>query len=150
MRAGARNVTAAPGRRSRRDLFACAAFEVAAVALFVVARGLRPAPEGLGTHEQLGLPPCLLFASSGIPCPACGMTTAFAHAARGEPLQALVTQPFAALLALALAAGFVVLPVALAAGVAPRAVLDAVVSERLALLYLALLALAWIYKVVAL
>jgi hypothetical protein len=30
---------------------------------------------------QLGLPPCGLLAMFGVPCPACGLTTAFTHLA---------------------------------------------------------------------
>jgi hypothetical protein len=49
---------------------------------------LRPSPTGWGTHQWLGLPPCLFHLFTGLPCPFCGMTTAFAHMARGEIAQA--------------------------------------------------------------
>ena len=32
----------------------------------------------MGTHQQLGLPPCNFVTLTGYPCPACGMTTSFA------------------------------------------------------------------------
>lgn len=60
----------------------------------ITARILRPSPRGLGTHEQLGLPPCPFFHLTGIPCPSCGLTTSFAHAARLHFYQAFITQPF--------------------------------------------------------
>src|SRR5690606_33691507 len=44
---------------------------------------LTPAAAGHGTHGQLGLPPCGWVLAMGRPCPSCGMTTAFAHAADG-------------------------------------------------------------------
>lgn len=51
--------------------------------LLGLARTLQPAPGGYGTHQQLGLPPCTSIALWGTPCPACGMTTAWAWFTRG-------------------------------------------------------------------
>lgn len=75
-----------------------------AIGLLVVAASLAPDPAGLGTHRQLGLPPCSLVVMTGYPCPTCGMTTAFAHTARGQFLSALRAQPAGAILALMVAA----------------------------------------------
>lgn len=59
------------------------------LALLVVARLLQPSPEGLGTHQQLfDLPPCGFIMFLGLPCPSCGMTTAWAHFTRGHLIQA--------------------------------------------------------------
>ncbi len=58
----------------------------AAVAL---AARLTPDPRGWGTHEQLGLAPCWFRQAAGRPCPACGMTTAWAYAVRGNALAAV-------------------------------------------------------------
>ena len=44
-------------------------------------RRLRKA---LGTHQQLGLPPCSARVIFGVRCPACGMTTSWAHFTRGQ------------------------------------------------------------------
>jgi len=63
-----------------------------------VAWMLEPSPEGLGTHEQLGMAPCGFYRMFGIPCPTCGMTTAFACLAHGDVAGALVAQPFALVL----------------------------------------------------
>jgi Protein of unknown function (DUF2752) len=52
--------------------------------LLVLARKLEPDPSGFGTHTQLGLRPCSFMTATGRPCPACGMTTAFAWVARGR------------------------------------------------------------------
>lgn len=54
------------------------------LALLPVARNLQPDPRGWGTHEQLGLTPCFLYRSTGMLCPTCGATTAWAHLLRGE------------------------------------------------------------------
>ncbi len=45
---------------------------------------LEPNPQNRGTHEQLGLPPCSMVVLFGHRCPACGMTTAWAHLVRGH------------------------------------------------------------------
>ncbi|NBO19844.1 MAG: DUF2752 domain-containing protein, partial [Proteobacteria bacterium] len=42
-------------------------------------RWLTPDARGLGTHEQLGLPPCGFYLWYGLPCPSCGMTTSWPH-----------------------------------------------------------------------
>lgn len=50
----------------------------------LTARQLSPDPDGLGTHQQLGLPPCSMRFLFGIRCPACGMTTSWSHFTRGD------------------------------------------------------------------
>ncbi len=54
----------------------------------VVARSLTPDASGLGTHRQLGLPGCGFSHALGVPCPSCGMTTAWAHLTRGHWIRA--------------------------------------------------------------
>lgn len=63
-----------------------------------IARLLEPNAAGYGTHRQLGLPPCLFRAVTGLPCPSCGMTTCFAYAARLDWSRAWITQPFGLIL----------------------------------------------------
>src|SRR5205085_6174191 len=58
-------------------------------ALFAVALWLDPygpggVPLAMGTHRQLGLPPCNFQRLTGLPCPSCGMTTSFALLVRGD------------------------------------------------------------------
>ncbi|MBS1789842.1 MAG: DUF2752 domain-containing protein [Acidobacteria bacterium] len=74
-------------------------FSLVTLATFTLltARLLKPAAQGFGTHEQLGLPPCAFFKWTGIPCPNCGLTTSFAHSARLHFFRALITQPFGVL-----------------------------------------------------
>ena len=52
--------------------------------LLVVAGRLEPSSSGLGTQQQLGLPPCTMLVILGVRCPSCGMTTSWAYFARGE------------------------------------------------------------------
>jgi sugar phosphate permease len=61
-----------------------AAVALAMFALMATARSLAPDPRGFGTHEQLGLARCWFTATTGWPCPTCGMTTAWAHGTRGD------------------------------------------------------------------
>jgi hypothetical protein len=70
-------------------------------ALLAIGAWLRPDPSGMGTHRQFGLPPCTMVVLVGYPCPTCGMTTAFAHAVRGELLAAFNAQPAGLAFALA-------------------------------------------------
>ncbi len=67
--------------------------------LFIAAYWLHPDPRGYGTHEQFFLPPCMTQSLLGIPCPFCGMTTAFACMAHGQVRAAFIAQPAGALLA---------------------------------------------------
>jgi hypothetical protein len=73
--------------------------------LFAVAAVLKPNPYLMGTHQQLGLPPCSFLMLFGIPCPTCGMTTAWALLMHGEFIRALLANTGGVLLAvLAIAA----------------------------------------------
>jgi hypothetical protein len=70
------------------------------IALLVTAARLTPSPRGMGTHEQLGLPPCTLVQWLGVRCPSCGMTTSWAHMTRGHLVAAFRANAGGALLAL--------------------------------------------------
>ncbi len=74
--------------------------------LLTVAALLSPSEKGLGTHEQLKLPECGWITIFDLPCPTCGMTTAFSHAADGNLLASFHTQPMGSLLALSTAIAF--------------------------------------------
>jgi hypothetical protein len=73
------------------------------VALLAAAAWTQPDRRGLGTHQQFGLPPCTMVMMVGYPCPTCGMSTAFAHAVRGELVSAFRAQPAGLVLAIAVA-----------------------------------------------
>ncbi len=72
-----------------------------------VACRLEPNPLGMGTHQQLGLPPCTFRLLLGLRCPSCGMTTAWAHAVRGQMRSALRASVSGTALAMLCAAGAV-------------------------------------------
>jgi Protein of unknown function (DUF2752) len=77
----------------------------ALAALFVVALRIDPygpggAPLTMGTHRQLGLPPCNFHRLTGLPCPSCGMTTSFALLVRGDIGPSLKANAIGTLLAL--------------------------------------------------
>ncbi|TWU15751.1 hypothetical protein Poly21_29530 [Allorhodopirellula heiligendammensis] len=63
---------------------AAGALALGLVMLLGLARSLVPAAAGLGTHQQLGLPPCSMRVLLGMRCPACGMTTSWSHWTRGQ------------------------------------------------------------------
>ena len=69
------------------------------VTLLAVSSRLSPDPAGLGTHHQLGLPPCTVRQWVGIRCPSCGMTTSWAHMVRGQVLSSVKANSGGALLA---------------------------------------------------
>ncbi|MHC4801094.1 MAG: DUF2752 domain-containing protein [Planctomycetota bacterium] len=124
-----------------------AAVAIGAAAILGLAAWLEPSPAGLGTHSQLAMPPCGWIAMVDVPCPTCGMTTAFAHAADGALVAALRAQPVGGILAVAVAMALIV------------GVYTAVTGSRVAVLFTQLwgkraawaLGLgvggAWVYKV---
>ncbi len=101
---------ASPTRAPRRITPAARAWAAvgaaASLAVLSAAAVITPAPSGYNSHTQLGLDPCAWAALSGKPCPTCGMTTAFAHAANLDLLLSLQAQPMGAFLALVTATGF--------------------------------------------
>ena len=103
------------------------ALGIAAWLLVAVAITLDPAPEGLGTHKQLGMAPCTFHQMTGQPCPGCGMTTAFADMAHGRVLDALIAQPFGAVLFVIVLTLAVVLTMSALAG---RSLKPALYSQR--------------------
>lgn len=133
----------------RRDRCLAAMVLVVAVAVLGIAVWLSPAVDGVGTHEQLGLAPCTMMMVSGVPCPTCGMTTAFSHTVRGQWVSALVVQPMGFLLALC---------TLLAAGISAYALLRGrfwilnlhrVRPPWIAFGSVGLLLLSWVYKIFA-
>lgn len=84
--------------------------------LIGVARWLQPAPGGVGTHRQLGMPPCAVLHVTGVPCPMCGCTTAVSLVAHGQWLRAIWTQPFGAAVGLAALGGLALSVIGLATG----------------------------------
>lgn len=120
---------------------------LACALVLAIAAWLQPDPAGIGTHRQLGIARCSWPVAWGIPCPTCGMTTAFALTVRGHWLDAFRTQPLGLLLALA------------TAGVGVLATVEAVTRRRrrinwyrvrpriLVVAGVLLAVLAWSYKI---
>jgi hypothetical protein len=73
---------------------------LSALAIVVVEVMLPPSPTGEGTHRQMGLQQCQFLATTGIPCPTCGMTTSFSWFVRGNWLASFYIQPMGFVLAL--------------------------------------------------
>ena len=118
------------------------------IALLVLGSLLTPSPEGHGTHEQLGLPPCAMMKLTGVPCPGCGVTTAVSHFARGELVRAFLVQPFGVLVGLSMVA---VLPLALWGELARRdlgGLARRLLSPRWLAVAGAALFASWVYKLV--
>lgn len=117
------------------------------LAVLVVAAGLVASERGHGTHEQLGLPTCGWILAAGVPCPTCGMTTAFASAAAGDWLASARAQPMGTILALAAAAAFwIALHVAVFGSRAGR-VCGRLLRPRYLAIIAGVWAISWGYKV---
>jgi hypothetical protein len=123
---------------------------IGAALVLVTAVLLEPDPSGVGTHQQLGLPPCVILSLFGIPCPLCGMTTSFALMADGDLAEAFQTQPFAAVLFLVTALSAIVSGLELAAPAHRWRLLLSCFKGRevgvLTAVFIAMIA-AWAYKI---
>jgi hypothetical protein len=67
--------------------------------VLVIAAWLVPNPDGFGTHRGMGLAECAFLARTGLPCPACGMTTSFSWFVRGNLAASFYVQPMGCVLA---------------------------------------------------
>jgi hypothetical protein len=119
-----------------------------AILVFSLAAGLDPPDAGFGAHEQLGLGPCAMPIILGVPCPTCGMTTAFAYLAHGRPGMAFHAQPAGFVLAIAVLVAALLAVQALITGRSIAVNWYRVTPPRLALGLAAVLLLGWAYKLV--
>ena len=117
------------------------------VTLLVVAALVTPDPSGVGTHTQLGAPPCSSMMLWGVPCPTCGMTTAFAHTVRGQWLSAIRVQPAGWLAAVATALCALVTAVTVVTGRKWAVNWYRAPPGRVAVSIVAIVLLAWLYRV---
>ena len=140
---GARFWTTAP--RAKR--VQCAVWAGLALAAVALGRWLTPDPRGVGTHQQLGLPPCFTLTALHIPCPFCGMTTAFSAMAHGQFARAFITQPAGALIFIATLGGAAGLLVMALSGRIPAGVMARPWRNRGLALSAVILILAWLYKI---
>lgn len=114
----------------------------------LLGRMVTPSPDGVGTHQQLGLPACLMLTLTGIPCPSCGLTTSFSHAAHLEFSQAMHVQPFGLLIFLLAVAS---IPISILIMTRQKPFSDLLFSRSANLLMYSLLSLyivSWIYKII--
>lgn len=132
------------GTGSRRILGAAVA--AGALSLLAVAAWLKPSSTGVGTHLQLGLMQCGWVTAFGKPCPTCGMTTAFAHAAHGDLASAAVAQPMGAALAVAASAAFWIGLHVCLTGSALGRVCGNLLRPRVLWLFAGAVGAAWAYK----
>jgi hypothetical protein len=135
------------GRAPFLERLLCVAAALGFAAVTAVALHLEPDPSGVGTHTQLGLPPCGLYDRFGIPCLSCGFTTAFAAMARLRVVEGFRASPFGAALYLA---GFAAAVAGLGAAVSGRSFFDWL--ARLDWTWIgagagALLLASWAYKI---
>lgn len=115
----------------------------------VFAATLTPSAAGIGTHTQMGLPECGFVIATGLPCATCGCTTAFAHAADGSLLISLMTQPFGAVLAIALAMMTLIAGWSAFSGMRLEPLARVMATKGFVLSWVVLLLAAWGYKAAA-
>ena len=120
---------------------------ITCVGLLSVAAWLKPSASGVGTHTQLGLPPCGFETAFGLPCATCGMTTAFAHAADGHLLAAFLTQPAGAVLAVLTAVTCLLSANAVIRGVSLGSILRYLWRPGVAWAVVVLVMVSWLYKI---
>lgn len=133
------------GRRVRQLLGGLVA--IGCTLLLALAAWMTPAADGLGTHQQLNMPPCGWVALMDLPCPTCGMTTAFAHAADGHLLASLLTQPLGFILALSTAMALLIGSYTAATGSRIAVELAALWTRRTTWLLIIFALVAWGYKI---
>jgi hypothetical protein len=116
-------------------------------AILITSRLLQPSSNGVGTHEQLGLPACPFLRLTGLPCPSCGLTTSFAHAARFHFIESFLVQPFG-LIAFCLTALAIPLSLYLVRRRIPWSnFIHARHTDSLIYLLIVLYLLSWCYKI---
>ncbi len=114
-----------------------------------VAAWLSPSTDGIGTHRQLGLPQCGWIVAADLPCPTCGMTTAFSYTVRGKLISAFTTQPFGMFLAIGVMfMGLLAFTIAIT-GRPESAFLYKWMTTNTLFIIVGVAAFAWVYKICA-
>lgn len=117
------------------------------LAVLITAAGVAPSAEGHGTHTRLGLPACQWVIRFGKPCPMCGMTTSFSHAASFEYLQSLKVQPMGTFLALLTSSIFWIALHVSVTGSGLGVMALAMLRPRVVWALLGIFLCAWLYKI---
>jgi hypothetical protein len=134
------------GQTSVGGRLAWAGVAVCCLAVLLVARWLQPDKRGFGTHEQIGMPPCGMVLVTGLPCPTCGMTTAFSLVMHGHPWLAARVQPAGAVLCLGTILLLGLAVYVSVSGRGPRVNWDRLGPTRVALAFALLLIGGWAFK----
>jgi len=113
-----------------------------------IAAALSAEAEGHGTHQQLGMPPCMWAERFDIPCATCGMTTSFAHAADGDLVGSFINQPMGAVLAVLTACVFWGASHVAFTGSRLGEMAGRLVGGKLLIIGGILMVLAWVYKII--
>jgi hypothetical protein len=151
-RSGFSNTEHSPGSSesaayTRNDRILYSVLITSAAIVLAIARWLHPAANGYGTHQQLGLPPCAFFKLTGIPCPSCGLTTSFAHAARLHLYQAFITQPFGVIAFCLTVASIPLFAWLIRRRIAWKDVIRARGVDTMLYLLIAIYLVSWFYKI---
>jgi hypothetical protein len=114
-----------------------------------LAAWMTPSPTGIGTHSQLRLPPCGWIVMMDMPCPTCGMTTAFSHAAHGQIVASFLSQPMGCLLAIATAMTLWISLLVAVTGSPIARYFGRMCGARSAWIVAAMILVAWGYKILS-
>ncbi|MDP7004888.1 MAG: DUF2752 domain-containing protein [Phycisphaerales bacterium] len=120
---------------------------ISLIAILCVAFFLSPSSKGVGTHQQLGLPSCGWILAADVPCPTCGMTTAWAYTVRGDLISAFEAQPMGMITAI------IAVIVAIAAlgtlifGYSYQALFYRFPPSKIIILVIVVSLLSWVYKI---
>ena len=118
------------------------------LAILGVGMYLHPDPAGVGSHQQLGLPPCSFLAVTGYPCATCGMTTAVTHVAHGQIFRAFYVQPAGALFGLAVVAATMISAYSLVTACSLVPIGRWFWRPRVIVVLGVIVLLAWVYKII--
>ncbi len=132
-----------------QDRFTYWIVTVAAAAILLIARLLRPSLSGVGTHEQLGLPACPFYHLTGLPCPSCGFTTSFAYGARFDLHNSFFTNPAGFVLFLLTALSVPVCLCLLCFRIERHRVMRLTSFKIIGYGYMLILLLSWAYKLLS-
>ena len=135
-----------PFRLTSAGRIAAAAIACGCISLLLVAAYLQPNHAGVATHLGLGMQPCQWLVRTGLPCPACGMTTSFSWLVRGNLAASFYVQPMGATVALLDAAGFWLAGYAAVTGNPAYRLLERIPSKYYLIVLPAWAILAWVGK----
>lgn len=136
------------GRRPLRELSGYAATFFCLCVLFAGMGLLKPSHDHVGTHQQLGFPPCSFRAIFGLPCPGCGGTTAVCWMVHGRPDEALRSSIFGTAVFLGLAAVWAACGLSLILRRPVRLVLEGPDAARVIAYAVVLMLASWVVKIV--